>query len=231
MALHTGHRKRVRDKFETGGFTQFADHEILEALLFAAVPYRDTNPLAHTLIERGGSLAGALRLPRRSRESHRHRSVCRSSFRSSPRRGAAPHRRYSRRRRTPHSAPYVPSRNKPSPGWRMTVPMRSTLTTRFTSSPPKRSIAGTTHRARSMCRISSRGRSMPARPRRCSSPRTPTVSHAPTRMKWRHPAIWHLSCILSASRSPIISSLPATSAFRSSKRPGRSRTTVLLPPS
>lgn len=46
MALHTGHRKRVRDKFETGGFTQFADHEILEALLFAAVPYRDTNPLA-----------------------------------------------------------------------------------------------------------------------------------------------------------------------------------------
>ena len=63
MALHTGHRKRVRDKFETGGFTQFADHEILEALLFAAVPYRDTNPLAHTLIERGGSLADALRLP------------------------------------------------------------------------------------------------------------------------------------------------------------------------
>lgn len=62
MALHTGHRKRVRDKFEAGGFTQFADHEILEALLFGAVPYRDTNPLAHTLIERGGSLAGAMRL-------------------------------------------------------------------------------------------------------------------------------------------------------------------------
>ena len=62
MAVHTGHRKRVRDKFETSGFTQFADHEILEALLFAAVPYRDTNPLAHTLIERGGNLAGALRL-------------------------------------------------------------------------------------------------------------------------------------------------------------------------
>ena len=62
MALHTGHRKRVRDKFETGGFTQFADHEILEALLFGAVPYRDTNPLSHTLIERGGSLAGALAL-------------------------------------------------------------------------------------------------------------------------------------------------------------------------
>lgn len=62
MALHTGHRKRVRDKFETGGFAQFADHEILEALLFGAVPYRDTNPLAHTLIERGGSLAGAMRL-------------------------------------------------------------------------------------------------------------------------------------------------------------------------
>lgn len=62
MALHTGHRKRVRDKFESGGFAQFADHEILEALLFYAVPYRDTNPLAHTLIERAGSLAGALRL-------------------------------------------------------------------------------------------------------------------------------------------------------------------------
>lgn len=62
MALHTGHRRRVRDKFRTGGFSQFADHEILEALLFCAVPYRDTNPLAHTLIERGGSLAGAFSL-------------------------------------------------------------------------------------------------------------------------------------------------------------------------
>ena len=69
MALHTGHRKRVRDKFESGGFTQFADHEILEALLFYAVPYRDTNPLAHTLIRRGGSFAGALRLtPEEMRE-------------------------------------------------------------------------------------------------------------------------------------------------------------------
>ena len=57
MALHTGHRARVKEKFRNDGFDQFADHEVLEALLFYPIPYRDTNPIAHQLIERAGSLA------------------------------------------------------------------------------------------------------------------------------------------------------------------------------
>ena len=63
MAVHTGHRKRLKAKFAEDGFTHFVDHEILEALLFYTLPYRDTNPLAHALIDAGGSLSGALHLP------------------------------------------------------------------------------------------------------------------------------------------------------------------------
>ena len=57
MALHTGHRARVKEKFQRDGFDQFADHEVLEALLFYAIPYRDTNPIAHQLIQKAGSFA------------------------------------------------------------------------------------------------------------------------------------------------------------------------------
>lgn len=69
MAVHTGHRKRLKTKFAEDGFTHFADHEILEALLFYTLPYRDTNPLAHALIDAGGSLSGALHLPRKTMET------------------------------------------------------------------------------------------------------------------------------------------------------------------
>lgn len=62
MAVHTGHRGRLKQKFLSDSFTHFADHEILEALLFYIRPYRDTNPLAHALIDTGGSLSGALAL-------------------------------------------------------------------------------------------------------------------------------------------------------------------------
>lgn len=62
MAMHTGHRQRMKEKFERDGFENFADHEVLETLLFYAIPYRDTNPTAHELIDRGGNLWGALHL-------------------------------------------------------------------------------------------------------------------------------------------------------------------------
>ena len=42
------------------GFDSFEDHQVLEMLLFHAVPRRDTNALAHTLIDTYGSLAGVL---------------------------------------------------------------------------------------------------------------------------------------------------------------------------
>ncbi|MBQ8358183.1 MAG: RadC family protein [Clostridia bacterium] len=58
--LHGGHRERMRQRFlETGG-KGMADHEILEMLLFYALPRRDTNETAHCLIEECGSLSGVL---------------------------------------------------------------------------------------------------------------------------------------------------------------------------
>ena len=52
---HDGHRQRMKDRFLTSGLSGFSDHEILELLLFYALPYRDTNDLAHTLVSRFGS--------------------------------------------------------------------------------------------------------------------------------------------------------------------------------
>ena len=57
---HDGHRERMRERFLNAGGNAFADHELLETLLFYAIPRRDTNDLAHRLIEDFGSLAGVL---------------------------------------------------------------------------------------------------------------------------------------------------------------------------
>ncbi len=56
--LHTGHRERLKERFLSEGLDGFAEHNVLELLLFYALPQRDTNPLAHRLIEAFGSLAG-----------------------------------------------------------------------------------------------------------------------------------------------------------------------------
>ena len=45
------------------GAESFADHELLELLLYYAIPQRDTNPIAHALIERFGSLQAVLSAP------------------------------------------------------------------------------------------------------------------------------------------------------------------------
>ncbi len=58
---HTGHRQRVKDRFIASGLEGFAPHEVLELLLFYAIPRKDTKQLAHTLIKRFGSLAGVMK--------------------------------------------------------------------------------------------------------------------------------------------------------------------------
>jgi len=63
MAVHDGHRARKKEQFRTHGLDAFADHEALELLLFYAIPRVDTNPIAHRLIERFGSLDGVLSAP------------------------------------------------------------------------------------------------------------------------------------------------------------------------
>lgn len=47
-----GHRKRLRERFSRGGPDALADYELLELLLFQALPRRDVKPLAKRLIER-----------------------------------------------------------------------------------------------------------------------------------------------------------------------------------
>ncbi len=59
-SVHEGHRNRVRDKFRKSGFAAMNPHEILEMLLFYSVPRKDTNEIAHELINHFGSLSGVL---------------------------------------------------------------------------------------------------------------------------------------------------------------------------
>ncbi|MEG2144240.1 MAG: DNA repair protein RadC [Oscillospiraceae bacterium] len=55
---HQGHRERLKERFLKNGLGSFAPHEILELLLFYSIPRNDTNPIAHRLLERFGSLTG-----------------------------------------------------------------------------------------------------------------------------------------------------------------------------
>ncbi len=61
--LHAGHRSRMRRRFLTNGLDGFSDHEVLELLLFYAVPRQDVNPMAHALLNRFGSLPEVLNAP------------------------------------------------------------------------------------------------------------------------------------------------------------------------
>lgn len=56
MAVHTGHRQRMKERFLRDTFDSFADHEMLETLLYFSIPMRDTNPTAHALLAKGGTL-------------------------------------------------------------------------------------------------------------------------------------------------------------------------------
>jgi len=58
--IHANHRERMRKRFERDGLSAFEEHEILEMLLFSAIPRRNTNDIAHDLIERFGDIPGVL---------------------------------------------------------------------------------------------------------------------------------------------------------------------------
>ena len=63
MGIHDGHREKKRQQFLQHGLDSFAEHEVLELLLFYAIPRKDTNPIAHALMERYDSLSGVLNAP------------------------------------------------------------------------------------------------------------------------------------------------------------------------
>lgn len=62
-AMHDGHRQRLKDRFLREGIDNFEDHNILELLLFFGIPRRDTNALAHSLMEKFGTLSGVFEAP------------------------------------------------------------------------------------------------------------------------------------------------------------------------
>jgi DNA repair protein RadC len=55
-----GHRARLRARFLSGGADAVAEHELIEMVLFLALPRRDTKPVARALLSRFGSFAGAI---------------------------------------------------------------------------------------------------------------------------------------------------------------------------
>ena len=59
--IHEGHRSRMRAKLSSHGHGIFDTYELLEMLLYYAVPYKDTNPIAKQLLHRFGSLDAVLR--------------------------------------------------------------------------------------------------------------------------------------------------------------------------
>lgn len=61
--LHLSHRKRLKNRFLQEGLENFEDHQVLELALFFAIPRKDTNPIAHRLLMRFGSLAEVLNAP------------------------------------------------------------------------------------------------------------------------------------------------------------------------
>ena len=58
MGVHDGHRARLKSRFLEHGMDSFNDLNALELLLFYAIPRRDTNVIAHALLDRFGGLSG-----------------------------------------------------------------------------------------------------------------------------------------------------------------------------
>lgn len=63
MSVHDGHRARMRERFLQEGLEHFTDIQVLELLLFYCISRRDTNPIAHALLEHFGSLSQVLEAP------------------------------------------------------------------------------------------------------------------------------------------------------------------------
>ena len=63
MSIHDGHRARLKQRFLEEGLDGFSEINVLELLLFYCIPRKDTNPIAHALLEHFGSLPQVLEAP------------------------------------------------------------------------------------------------------------------------------------------------------------------------
>ena len=64
MAIHEGHRDRVKQEFLEGGLEHFSEVRALELLLFYSRRQGDVNPTAHALLDAFGSLSAVLDAPK-----------------------------------------------------------------------------------------------------------------------------------------------------------------------
>lgn len=60
---HAGHRARMRDRYLNNGLDGFQDHEILEMILYNCYTRRNTNDIAHKLLDTFGSISAVLEAP------------------------------------------------------------------------------------------------------------------------------------------------------------------------
>jgi DNA repair protein RadC len=60
---YLGHRERLRKRFRDAGPDALPDYELIELVLFRAVPRRDTKPLAKAILARFGTFAEAMNAP------------------------------------------------------------------------------------------------------------------------------------------------------------------------
>ena len=63
MSIHNGHRERLRKRFLEEGLDHFTEIQVLELALFYTIPRKDTNPIAHALLDHFGGLAQVLEAP------------------------------------------------------------------------------------------------------------------------------------------------------------------------
>ena len=61
--MHSGHRERMKNKILKGKIDSLEEHEILECLLYYSIPRKDTNPIAHELINKYKNLSNVIKAP------------------------------------------------------------------------------------------------------------------------------------------------------------------------
>ena len=63
-SIHSGHRERMRSRFlKDPELSGFAEHEIMELILFFVFPRGDTNAVAHRLLDTFGSVNAVVNAP------------------------------------------------------------------------------------------------------------------------------------------------------------------------
>lgn len=61
---HSGHRQRLKRAYRENGLMSFSPHEVIELMLYTALPRRDVNELAHQISDQCGGVDGLMRMDR-----------------------------------------------------------------------------------------------------------------------------------------------------------------------